>query len=191
MPTLAMETLAGVSFKDVKDRELCQRLHTARCACPGTAMARWQCLAVRCVLCTALLGLLQGAAEGQVLGGLLDRARHVALAALPQPRIRDFGAVLDAQHASRDAEVARQHSAMLSVAPGARPLARSSSSSSISAHQQNVTAAANQTDGAHAGQGALPSCRRTPCLLERPRHGCTAACLLAAEPLFEYFTVCC
>jgi hypothetical protein len=163
MPTPAKETLAGVSFKDVKDRELCQRFYTAHCACPGTAMARWQCLAVRCILCTALLGLHPGVAEGQVLGGLLDRARHVALAALPQPRIRDFGAVLDAQHASRDAEVARQHSAMLSVAPDARPLASTSSSSSISAHQQNVSAAANQTDGAHTGQGALPGRRRTPC----------------------------
>ena len=56
------------------------------------------------LLCVALLGLLRSTAADQVLSNLLERVRtEVKGGVLPVPRLRDFGAVLDSQHASRDA----------------------------------------------------------------------------------------
>ena len=101
-----------------------------------------RCLAVSAALCV----LLHHACADQVLTNLVDRVRsEVTGGALPAPRIRDFGAVLDSQYRARDAAFEAQHAASTTVS---RPLATTVNNTGSSASQQNVSAAAAKPDGA-------------------------------------------
>lgn len=125
------------------------------------------------VLCVALLGLLRCTAADHVLSNLLDRVRtEVKSGALPVPRLRDFGAVLDSQHASRDAAFdnrAEKAEEQHSLSAVSKTFASSASSSSSAVDQHNISVAATQPDGALSGQGAnaghLPSRATSVCLL--------------------------
>lgn len=104
-------------------------------------MVLHRCLAVYVALCA----LLHHACADQVLTNLVDRVRsEVTGGALPAPRIRDFGAVLDSQHRARDAAFEAQHAASSTVS---KPLATTVSNSGSSGSQQNVSAAAAKPDG--------------------------------------------
>ena len=101
-----------------------------------------RCLAA----CAALCVLLHRAHADQVLTNLVDRVRsEVTGGALPAPRIRDFGAVLDSQHRVRDAVFKAQRAAASTTA---KPLATTVSNSGSNSSQQNVSAAAAKPDGA-------------------------------------------
>ena len=111
------------------------------------------------MLCAALLGLLRSTAADQVLSNLLDRVRtEVAGGVFPVPRLQDFGAVLDSQHASRDAafdkraELADEQHSLSAVS---QTVASNASSSSSALDQRNISMAATQPDGALSGQGAI------------------------------------
>ena len=103
-------------------------------------MVLHQFLAVSAALCV----LLHHACADQVLTNLVDRVRsEVTGGALPAPRIRDFGAVLDSQHRVRDAVFEAQHAATVS-----KPLATTVNNSGSTSRQQNVSVAAAVPDGA-------------------------------------------
>ena len=125
------------------------------------------------MLCVALLGLLRSTAADQVLSNLLDRVRtEVTGGVLPVPRLRDFGAVLDSQHASRDAAYdnrAEHAEEQHSLSAVSKTFASTASSSSSATDQHNISVAATQPDGALSGQGAsaghLPSRATSICLV--------------------------
>ena len=107
-------------------------------------------------MCAALGALLHHACADQVLTNLIDQVRsEVTGAALPAPRIRDFGAVLDSQHSIRDAAFEAQHAA---ASTESTPLATTVNSTGSNSSQRNVSAAATKPDGAQTQQLRVDQC---------------------------------